>query len=768
MTMQETPAGADGCADGADARAQALAQARALLAQPPWLRKAQQPKLPVLDVAALPTEERITWPAGELEWVLARAPLIAEWAQGRGLTHGYPTLFGIQPAGAERLQRGEALQPGDAVPWGVRPVASAELLLLAPEASRLLIWNSLPVEHWSNNGRHQDAMDLMLATFGTAALPGLIAYAHHFPLDGGIYMARRADSPQLVDLMLHAGLNLKHPGHRGRGRHWLRQNARTVLFHQLPQAFVAANGKARDAARRGIRWLTTQGFTPLLREVAQAYGPAMVEAAEALLAQDPLLALPARMPTLPAFFQPERLRLPRLLDGEPLTAGAAQTIASMLAICKPDEPYAGLDVLRAACVPASLADFAVDLFQCWLAAGAPAKENWAYTALGLLGDDDSARVLAPLILKWPSEGASARAVLGVDLLAAIGSDVALMHLDAIASKAKTPALKDKARVKIQAIADARALTPEQLSDRLVPRLGLDAEGASVLDFGPRHFVLQFDETLQPCVRDASGKRLKDLPKPLKTDDAVLAEETTRRFKQVKKDAKLIASRQVARMERAMVDARRWSATEFHALFLQHPVMRHLAARLAWGVYGDGALQDCFRVAEDWTLADAGDRPFTLAADAVVGIPHPVELPALSLQALQALFADYEVLQPFKQLARETFALTPEEAASDVLTRFQSRVLVTAGVLGLATRGWQPTGGDSGGWISELARPAGELRVEFRMEPGTIVGNPLHEPRQRIPAVRVGGASARPTFGELGAVQASEVLRDFELLPLAPA
>ncbi len=100
------------------------------------------------------------------------------------------------------------------------------------------------------------------------------------------------------------------------------------------------------------------------------------------------------------------------------------------------------------------------------------------------------------------------------------------------------------------------------------------------------------------------------------------------------------------------------------------------------------------------------------------------------------------------------------------------LLVTASVLGLTTRGWQPTGADSGGWISELARTLGDWRVEFRMEPGTIVGNPLHEPRQKIPAVRVsstasGPGTERPGFGQLSAVQASEILRDLELLPLAP-
>jgi len=99
------------------------------------------------------------------------------------------------------------------------------------------------------------------------------------------------------------------------------------------------------------------------------------------------------------------------------------------------------------------------------------------------------------------------------------------------------------------------------------------------------------------------------------------------------------------------------------------------------------------------------------------------------------------------------------------------VLVCASVLGLNSRGWLRTGADSGGWVSDLARPFGELRVQFRMEPGTVIGNPLHEPRQRIPSVQLHSQRHAPrepraTFALLDPIDASEVLRDFELL--APA
>ncbi len=49
------------------------------------------------------------------------------------------------------------------------------------------------------------------------------------------------------------------------------------------------------------------------------------------------------------------------------------------------------------------------------------------------------------------------------------------------------------------------------------------------------------------------------------------------------------------------------------------------------------------------------------------------MPAETAAAFGQIFADYEILQPFKQLGRETYMLSPEEAQTSVLTRFASHV-----------------------------------------------------------------------------------------------
>ena len=59
--------------------------------------------------------------------------------------------------------------------------------------------------------------------------------------------------------------------------------------------------------------------------------------------------------------------------------------------------------------------------------------------------------------------------------------------------------KAELRRRIAEIADDLGLTSDQLGDRLVPDLGLDASGTLELDYGLGRFTAGFDEQLKPYV-----------------------------------------------------------------------------------------------------------------------------------------------------------------------------------------------------------------------------------------------------------------------------
>ncbi|MFB9838253.1 DUF4132 domain-containing protein, partial [Actinoallomurus acaciae] len=520
-------------------------------------------------------------------------------------------------------------------------------------------------------------------------------------------------------------------------------------------------------------------------DAAAGHGPEAVAVIGDLLSADRMeLALPSRMPE-PAAWAAPRL-LPRVLlrgRASALPAASVRHLLTMLAISRPGAVYTGVEVVKETCDPESLASFAWSLFEQWRLSGMPAAESWALHGLGWLGDDDTVRRLAPILRDWPGEGAHQRAVEGLDMLATIGSDVALMHLHGLSLRVRFKALRTRAKEKIEQVAADLGLSGEELADRLVPDFGLDAAGSTVVDYGPRRFTVGFDEQLRPYVLDQDGKRLKDLPKPGARDDAESAPAERKRFMALKKDVRTVASDQVRRLEGAMVSGRSWTTGEFRELFVSHPLLWHLVRRLVWlcvpagasrralcatpAIGGVGAVT-AFRVAEDRTFADVRDEEFTLPEDASVRLAHPLHL-GEELAEWGELFADHEILQPFPQLGRAVHRLTDDEAAGDRLERFENITVPTAKLLGLERRGWERDEPMFAGVQCRLSKRVAKDRwIVVGPSEGFTIGAVDVSTEQSLEFIGLSeqpgawsppGEPSRLAFADLDPVTASEVLAD---------
>lgn len=652
---------------------------------------------------------------------------------------------------------------------------NGDVATLLPREMGLTLWNSVAGEAETRD------VAFVMASLGLDALPGLLSVVRSRPTDN-LSVAQHFGAVELAPTAARAYAKLKSV--RELGRRWLLRYPEHAACALIAPA-LGKGGEARDCAGTALRLLQAHGHEALLLEVAARYGdPAVVEGVRAVLDESPLDRFPTRRSKLPEWWQPRGWRRPQLHNGKALPDTALDVVGEMMGFPTAEEVYAGIGVLRELCEEGSLADFAWDAFSAWLEAGGPSKEGWALTALGLLGNDDTARRLTPFIRAWPGESAHARAVTGLDVLAGIGTDVALMLLNGIAQKVKFKGLQDKAREKIDAIAEARGLSTEELEDRLAPDLGLDERGTLVLDFGPRAFRVAFDESLKPFVREvgeggALGARLPDLPKPKKTDDAAMATEAVERFKLLKKDARTIASQQLLRLEVAMCARRRWTPELFRLFLVEHPLVRHIVQRLIWGVYEvpeggsyGGALRACFRVAEDGSFTNAEDEPFDLpeGESLRIGVPHALEMPAAEAAAFGQVFADYELLQPFAQVGRDTYTLGEDEKQALKLLRWNGMKVPTGKVLGLVNKGWRRGQAQDGGGIWYFTKPLGAHKViELHLDPGIIVGMVDEYPEQTLGEVQVGqpstwGELRNPqAFATLDDVAASELIRDLEAL-----
>lgn len=580
--------------------------------------------------------------------------------------------------------------------------------------------------------------DYALYRFGARAINGIINYSKNKPsltMNFWQYIA----SSKLAPIVAHAFVHQKSM--KQNAMEWCIKFPEHCIIGLLPDAFGKKNESQKNA-HTILRLLAQYGYAKLITEVASRYNDKKInDAVLNILHQDPLDLYPDKIQELPAFWQPMHWHRPRLNGTDKyLDDNALVHIGTMLQFPVTHDVYEGIKLIKSFLDPASLADFAWDVFQAWETASAPAKDNWAFKALGLLGNDETARKLTPLIRQWPGESLHQRATLGLDVLQIIGSDVSLMLLNGIAQKIKFKALQDKAKEKISEIADKRGLSLEELEDRLAPTLGLNDNGILELDFGPRQFTVCFDEALKPFVRDSDGRRLNDLPKPKQSDDEIKSKEAVDVFKTLKKDAKTIANQEIYRLEKAMSQRRRWDVNEFKQLLVKHPVVRHLVNKLVWGVYlteenanYGGELVNCFRVAEDWSFTDALDELFLFPTNEnkKIGIPHLLEIPVDVKVAFSQLFSDYEIIQPFKQLDREIYQLTEKELKTKRLTRFINTIIPTSRILGLKTKGWCQGEVHDSGVVYHFFKPIRDKFLCITFSEGIFLGGYDFSPEQKI-------------------------------------
>ncbi|MCA9794663.1 MAG: DUF4132 domain-containing protein, partial [Candidatus Eremiobacteraeota bacterium] len=670
-----------------------------VLVDPPWLGVARSRPKPV-ELEPLPHQPEFVWEPGQQE----------QWRAVRGFTWQGGKTFEQQWADRRK------------------DYIASSFVALAPEplaVQALSVWNPL-----SEYGA-ADWFWAILARFQTRVLGQLVDL-----LDSSVTQALPLLAPvRWAQLAPAVAAALSSKTMRNEARQWLLRHPEAAALGLIPD-LLGKSKKPRERAEEAIRLLVAEGHRAVVEAVAERYevGKAVAQ----MLEVTPLDLFPAKRPdvTRCACYDPNLLPQLELANGAgALPPEAVEHFVTMLAFSPPDDPYVGVDLVAQALTPASRARFAWALFENWQNTGGSSKENWAFLALGWLGDDQCARDLYPLIREWPGQALHARAVLGLDVLAMIGSDEALMWLYRLSLKSKFKGLKRKAEEKIDEVAERRGLTPTQLADRLVPDLGLDERGTMLLDYGPRQFTVGFDEELKPYVLDGQGKRLKNLPKPGKSDDQVQGQEAYEAFKTLKKGVRDIASLQIQRLELAMCSQRRWHSQDFQRLLLGHPLMIHLVRRLIWGVFEQGSLKATFRVAEDGSLADRNEDDFELSPEAELGIPHRLEMSDEVAAGWGEVLADYQILQPFEQLGRQTFARSSEQARARKLDDFKQVVVPTGRILGLTSRDWQRGEAQDNGiiwWINKLLAPGHVITLVF--EPGMVVGMVNEEPEQTLGSV----------------------------------
>ncbi len=265
------------------------------------------------------------------------------------------------------------------------------LLAQLPREMALTFWLRI------NEKKHLFAgEDYFLSILGLDTLPGLLlAFSHHpketFPLILNFGATELA--------LPVARVWRRFAAQRDLARQWILQWPEHTATALIPLVFTKPSDNS-EAALLALRLLYEQGHGELLQTVANRWQRTDVwPALEQLLKLGPIEIYPARIPKAPDFWHPAMWSRPRLIkNNQPVTDDALEIIGEMLRFTQGGRFYGGLEQLKTFCQPQTLAAFAWDLFTAWQQAGAPAKDNWAFLALSLFGDESTARDLTTQIL----------------------------------------------------------------------------------------------------------------------------------------------------------------------------------------------------------------------------------------------------------------------------------------------------------------------------------------------------------------------------------
>ncbi|MFI7609997.1 DUF4132 domain-containing protein [Nonomuraea terrae] len=396
-------------------------------------------------------------------------------------------------------------------------------------------------------------------------------------------------------------------------------------------------------------------------------------------------------------------------------------------------------------------------------------EPWA---VGLLGD-----LAVTCGVGLGGTGANCRSELlanaAVNALARRGGLDTVPALARVQAKVRKKSVLNNVARTLDAVALAAGLGREQLLDRTVPTFGLGRGGVREERAGD--YVLRLDAA-GPALTfvNPAGRTVKSVPQAIKREP-VLAE-----LRAGLKELRQALPAERFRLERALIEERRWRWHDVTEFFLDHPVTGLYARDLIWQIpQGPAGLP--VRTETGWELTDPLGRRVQPHPDTPVLLWHPIRETAGDVRAWRDFLLERGVRQPYKQAFREVYLLTPaEESARTRSRRFTGHVLRYGQAKALLNqRGWTDLsighwdyecGGDQGEAIKELSGWRARWGMHIVGDPHTdgwgtasfCAAEDLRFSPVDAPGFRGWNAGEGVPLTEVPPLVLSEVLRDADL------
>lgn len=234
-------------------------------------------------------------------------------------------------------------------------------------------------------------------------------------------------------------------------------------------------------------------------------------------------------------------------------------------------------------------------------------------------------------------------------------------------------------------AQAQGLSRVALDEIAVPDHGL-VPGPLRLPIGPGAAVIRAEKgRIVLGWEDAAGTLRKTVPAALTEADADGVKLARVRFKAIQQDI----TAQKARLERMFRQEVSWSFDDWRQKYRDHGTMAVLARRLLWLANGGQGAQVV--LACEGGCEDVEGTPVDLS-DATIRLWHPLDSDPALRDAWRLRLMAKGIVQPFRQVWRETYALTEAERETATYSnRFAGHVLRQHQLMALAhANDWKAT------------------------------------------------------------------------------
>ena len=247
---------------------------------------------------------------------------------------------------------------------------------------------------------------------------------------------------------------------------------------------------------------------------------------------------------------------------------------------------------------------------------------------------------------------------------------AISELIRLRDKNKYATTKAAIEKKLEEIALAKNITLSELEAKSLPDFGFDAEGcfektlgeySARIDIAPGRASLKwFDKDAKP--RKTIPKAVRD---NFKKDIADLKNRT--------KDISGVISGQLTALEQSWLNNLSWSAQDWKALYLEHPVRTQMTRSLIWTLTQND--KTTAFMAEGQKLVDLSGAVVKLPKDGTIALWHPVNAPPKIVLKWRKIIEDRKITQPIRQAHREVYVLTDAERNTDIYSnRFAAHIV----------------------------------------------------------------------------------------------